>query len=172
MCVWLCAGGCKVMAAAEDSLTTAAGLLGVDREELRDSLISRVMQATRGGVKGTAIKWDVYHLVSFTLWFFFSLSFFLFIIILLLLHFSPHFINPLWEIWLPHLEAARAVVSSLTCVGDVLVLSYCGVMDCLLIFRPRQMKMFFFWFPTALRSFTCTTRRACLWNASHPHLMN
>lgn len=44
------------MAAAEDSLTTAAGLLGVDREELRDSLISRVMQATRGGVKGTAIK--------------------------------------------------------------------------------------------------------------------
>ena len=55
-----------------------------------------------------------------------------------------HFINPLWEIWLPHLEAARAVVSSLTCVGGVLVLSYCGVMDCLLIFRPRQMKMFFF----------------------------
>ena len=73
----------------------------------------------------------------------FSLSFFLFIIILLL-HFFPHFINPLWEIWLPHLEAARAVVSSLTCVGDVLVLSYCGVMDCLLIFRPRQMKILFF----------------------------
>lgn len=51
-----CAGGCKVVAAAEDSLAAAAGLLGVDREELRDSLISRVMQATRGGVKGTAIK--------------------------------------------------------------------------------------------------------------------
>ncbi|XP_076466820.1 unconventional myosin-VI-like isoform X2 [Babylonia areolata] len=49
-------GGCKVKAGAEDSLTTAAGLLGVDREELRDSLVSRVMQATRGGVKGTAIK--------------------------------------------------------------------------------------------------------------------
>lgn len=45
-----------MVAAAENSLTTAAGLLGVDREELRDSLISRVMQATRGGVKGTAIK--------------------------------------------------------------------------------------------------------------------
>ncbi|XP_025097283.1 unconventional myosin-VI-like isoform X2 [Pomacea canaliculata] len=49
-------GGCKVTAGAEDSLTTAAGLLGVDREELRDSLTSRVMQATRGGTKGTAIK--------------------------------------------------------------------------------------------------------------------
>ena len=55
VCVW-CAGGCRVVTAAEDSLTTAAGLLGVDREELRDSLVSRVMQATRGGVKGTAIK--------------------------------------------------------------------------------------------------------------------
>ncbi|KAL8606769.1 Unconventional myosin-VI [Nucella lapillus] len=49
-------GGCKVKAGAEESLTTAAGLLGVDREELRDSLVSRVMQAIRGGVKGTAIK--------------------------------------------------------------------------------------------------------------------
>lgn len=49
-------GGCKVVVAAEGSLTTAAGLLGVDREELRDSLVSRVMQATRGGMKGTAIK--------------------------------------------------------------------------------------------------------------------
>lgn len=46
-------------AGAEDSLTTAAGLLGVDREELRDSLTSRVMQATRGGTKGTAIKYVV-----------------------------------------------------------------------------------------------------------------
>ena len=44
------------MASAEESLKMAAGLLGVDREELRDSLVSRVMQATRGGVKGTAIK--------------------------------------------------------------------------------------------------------------------
>lgn len=52
-------GGCKVTAGAEDSLTTAAGLLGVDREELRDSLTSRVMQATRGGTKGTAIKYVV-----------------------------------------------------------------------------------------------------------------
>lgn len=49
-------GGCKVGKAAEDSLQTAASLLGVDKEELRDSLISRVMQATRGGSKGTAIK--------------------------------------------------------------------------------------------------------------------
>ncbi|KAK7108574.1 unconventional myosin-VI-like isoform X2 [Littorina saxatilis] len=49
-------GGCKVLPSAEDSLSASAGLLGVDREELRDSLVSRVMQATRGGVKGTAIK--------------------------------------------------------------------------------------------------------------------
>jgi hypothetical protein len=49
-------GGCKVLPVAEDSLRTAAVLLGVDCEELRDSLVSRVMQAARGGVKGTAIK--------------------------------------------------------------------------------------------------------------------
>ncbi|CAG5120933.1 unnamed protein product, partial [Candidula unifasciata] len=49
-------GGCKVVKSAEDSLQTTASLLGVDKEELRDSLISRVMQATRGGTKGTAIK--------------------------------------------------------------------------------------------------------------------
>lgn len=49
-------GGCAVSKSAEESLTMAASLLGVDKEELRDSLISRVMQATRGGMKGTAIK--------------------------------------------------------------------------------------------------------------------
>ncbi|XP_059157656.1 unconventional myosin-VI-like [Physella acuta] len=49
-------GGCKVVKAAEDSLQMAASLLSVDKDELRDSLISRVMQATRGGSKGTAIK--------------------------------------------------------------------------------------------------------------------
>ncbi|BFZ10301.1 hypothetical protein BsWGS_13340 [Bradybaena similaris] len=49
-------GGCKVVKSAEDSLQMTASLLGVDKEELRDSLISRVMQATRGGTKGTAIK--------------------------------------------------------------------------------------------------------------------
>ncbi|KAK3696816.1 hypothetical protein RRG08_016866 [Elysia crispata] len=49
-------GGCCVSKSAEESLAMAASLLGVDKEELRDSLISRVMQATRGGMKGTAIK--------------------------------------------------------------------------------------------------------------------
>ncbi|GFS27455.1 unconventional myosin-VI-like [Elysia marginata] len=49
-------GGCSVSKSAEESLTMASSLLGVDKEELRDSLISRVMQATRGGMKGTAIK--------------------------------------------------------------------------------------------------------------------
>ncbi|GFO13827.1 hypothetical protein PoB_004033200, partial [Plakobranchus ocellatus] len=49
-------GGCSVNKSAEESLSMAASLLGVDKEELRDSLISRVMQATRGGMKGTAIK--------------------------------------------------------------------------------------------------------------------
>lgn len=49
-------GGCKVKGGSEQSLTTAATLLGVEKDELRDSLISRVMQATKGGVKGTVIK--------------------------------------------------------------------------------------------------------------------
>ncbi|KAK3576516.1 hypothetical protein CHS0354_034191 [Potamilus streckersoni] len=49
-------GGCCVAASAEKSLQIAATLIGVDKEELREALVSRVMQATRGGVKGTAIK--------------------------------------------------------------------------------------------------------------------
>ncbi|ESO83449.1 hypothetical protein LOTGIDRAFT_133465 [Lottia gigantea] len=49
-------GGCMITKAAEDSLVTAAGLIGVNKEELRESLTSRVMQTSRGGVKGTAIK--------------------------------------------------------------------------------------------------------------------
>ena len=42
--------------ATEKSLLISAKLIGVDKEELKEALISRVMQATRGGVKGTAIK--------------------------------------------------------------------------------------------------------------------
>ncbi|XP_064629701.1 unconventional myosin-VI-like isoform X2 [Lineus longissimus] len=49
-------GGSKVTSSSAQSLNNAAILLGVDKEELCDSLVSRVMQATRGGVKGTAIK--------------------------------------------------------------------------------------------------------------------
>jgi myosin-6 len=40
----------------EGSLAIAAQLLGCEKDELRSSLISRVMQTQRGGVKGTAIK--------------------------------------------------------------------------------------------------------------------
>ncbi|XP_076444553.1 unconventional myosin-VI-like [Babylonia areolata] len=47
-------GGCKIVGSAEGSLTAAGELLGVDREELLDSLTSRLMQS--GGFKGSAIK--------------------------------------------------------------------------------------------------------------------
>jgi myosin-6 len=43
-------------ASSAQALNNASVLLGVDKEDLNDSLVSRVMQATRGGVKGTAIK--------------------------------------------------------------------------------------------------------------------
>ncbi|CAH0407500.1 unnamed protein product [Chilo suppressalis] len=48
-------GGCGVSSASESSLATAAGLLGVDGGELRMALVSRLMQSSRGGIKGTAI---------------------------------------------------------------------------------------------------------------------
>ncbi|KAL8613682.1 hypothetical protein ACOMHN_029774 [Nucella lapillus] len=47
-------GGCKVKEGAEDSLAAAGEQLGLDQEELRDSLTSRLMQS--GGFKGSAIK--------------------------------------------------------------------------------------------------------------------
>ncbi len=49
-------GGSGVLKQTEGSLITAATFFGVDTEELRDGLVSRVMQAARGGVKGTVIK--------------------------------------------------------------------------------------------------------------------
>ncbi|XP_053396881.1 unconventional myosin-VI-like isoform X2 [Mercenaria mercenaria] len=49
-------GGCIITANSEKSLQISAVLLGVEKEELREALVTRVMQATRGGVKGTAIK--------------------------------------------------------------------------------------------------------------------
>ena len=49
-------GGCMISPGTEKSLLVSAKLIGVDKEELREALVSRVMQATRGGVKGTAIK--------------------------------------------------------------------------------------------------------------------
>ncbi|KAJ9598039.1 hypothetical protein L9F63_026855 [Diploptera punctata] len=48
-------GGCKVCANSEKSLATAAKLIGVDPGELRQALVSRVMQSSRGGLKGTVI---------------------------------------------------------------------------------------------------------------------
>jgi len=48
-------GGCKVCANSEKSLTIAARLMGVDPGELRQALVSRVMQSNRGGLKGTVI---------------------------------------------------------------------------------------------------------------------
>ena len=49
-------GGSKVTAQSEQSLQIVATLMSLDKEELRDALTSRVMQATRGGIKGTVIK--------------------------------------------------------------------------------------------------------------------
>ncbi|XP_069688949.1 myosin heavy chain 95F isoform X2 [Periplaneta americana] len=48
-------GGCKVCANSEKSLSIAAKLMGVDPGELRQALVSRVMQSSRGGLKGTVI---------------------------------------------------------------------------------------------------------------------
>ncbi|XP_037948993.1 myosin heavy chain 95F isoform X3 [Teleopsis dalmanni] len=48
-------GGCQVSEASEDSLTITCRLLGVDPTELRQALVSRVMQSKGGGFKGTVI---------------------------------------------------------------------------------------------------------------------
>lgn len=48
-------GGCQVPQASEVSLSITAKLIGVDSFELRQALVSRVMQSKGGGVKGTVI---------------------------------------------------------------------------------------------------------------------
>lgn len=48
-------GGCNLKKACSQSLEFCAELLGLDEEDLRVSLTTRVMQ-TAGGAKGTAIK--------------------------------------------------------------------------------------------------------------------
>lgn len=48
-------GGCRVATSSETSLTMASALIGVDAFEMRQALVSRVMQSSRGGVKGTVI---------------------------------------------------------------------------------------------------------------------
>lgn len=48
-------GGCRVARSGENSLVMASRLLEIDPEELRQALVSRVMQSARGGFKGTVI---------------------------------------------------------------------------------------------------------------------
>ncbi|KAI2644287.1 Unconventional myosin-VI [Labeo rohita] len=49
-------GGCVLKKTCGQSLQYCAELLGLDEEDLRVSLTTRVMHTTAGGVKGTAIK--------------------------------------------------------------------------------------------------------------------
>ncbi|NWI36225.1 MYO6 protein, partial [Picathartes gymnocephalus] len=49
-------GGCTPRARSQAALERCAALLGLDQEDLRGSLTSRVMLTTAGGAKGTVIK--------------------------------------------------------------------------------------------------------------------
>ncbi|CAD6190954.1 unnamed protein product [Caenorhabditis auriculariae] len=49
-------GGCRVQPQAEESVHKAAELLGIEPAELKMGLVARIMQATKGGVKGTLIR--------------------------------------------------------------------------------------------------------------------
>lgn len=49
-------GGCKISDNTEVPLGLAAKLMSLDKGELREALVSRVMVPTKGGMKGTAIK--------------------------------------------------------------------------------------------------------------------
>ena len=48
-------GGCRLGPSSERPLALAAGLIGADKDELRQALVSKVMQTSRGGLKGTVI---------------------------------------------------------------------------------------------------------------------
>lgn len=48
-------GGSRITAGSEKAVVASAKLLGVDPEELRQALVSKVMQTSRGGIKGTVI---------------------------------------------------------------------------------------------------------------------
>lgn len=48
-------GGCKVASNGEKSLLIASKLLEIEADELKQALVSRVMQSARGGLKGTVI---------------------------------------------------------------------------------------------------------------------
>ncbi len=48
-------GGCRITDKSERSLKITASLMGLDQDELRRALTARVMQAAKGGFKGTVI---------------------------------------------------------------------------------------------------------------------
>lgn len=48
-------GGCRITETTEKALQVTASLLGLDSDELRRALTARVMQAAKGGYKGTVI---------------------------------------------------------------------------------------------------------------------
>ncbi|KAJ8946394.1 hypothetical protein NQ318_011800, partial [Aromia moschata] len=48
-------GGCRVASSKERALVMASKLLEIDAGELRQALVARVMQSSRGGLKGTVI---------------------------------------------------------------------------------------------------------------------
>ncbi|KAF2360204.1 Myosin N-terminal SH3-like [Trinorchestia longiramus] len=48
-------GGCRVCPSSTEALRICAGLLGVDPGHLNQALLSRVMQTSKGGLKGTVI---------------------------------------------------------------------------------------------------------------------
>ncbi|XP_033230422.1 myosin heavy chain 95F isoform X2 [Belonocnema kinseyi] len=48
-------GGSRIPPSSEKAVLMSAKLLSVDPEELRQSLVSKVMQTSRGGIKGTVI---------------------------------------------------------------------------------------------------------------------
>ncbi|XP_046443856.1 myosin heavy chain 95F-like isoform X1 [Daphnia pulex] len=48
-------GGCQIAKSSHEALRNASALIGVDPEELHHALLSRVMQPSKGGIKGTVI---------------------------------------------------------------------------------------------------------------------
>lgn len=62
--LWLSLGGCILKNQSSQTLQYCAELLGLDQDDLRVSLTTRVMLTTAGGAKGTVIKWDQRHSAS------------------------------------------------------------------------------------------------------------
>jgi len=48
-------GGCRLASQSTAALNIASSLIGVDPEELQHAMLSRVMQPSKGGIKGTVI---------------------------------------------------------------------------------------------------------------------